>query len=274
MLFASKSYGSDGSQRMKTETIAIATYNLRFGGKAGNRIHWQKVLTALQPDLFFVQETLDPKEYFSEESYPNYQQQTHWTAVHERPWGSAVYAHQGQVTPLESLSPELAGWVTGVTITGFDSLVTPDQTLYAYSVHAPSGRASYVKEVHAILEGICTQVPAGANVVIGGDFNVTVGIRHPSEDLQKSQPRLMARFRRELGLMSCWQMANPNRDLPQTLRWSNDKTQPYHCDGIFAPAHWYRYLEQAEVITGPDWEPLSDHNPVVATLTRVAITNR
>ena len=67
------------------ETIAIATYNLRFGGKAGNRIHWQKVLTELQPALFFVQETLEPKTYFSDESYPHYAQQIHWAAVHKRP---------------------------------------------------------------------------------------------------------------------------------------------------------------------------------------------
>ena len=254
------------------ETIAIATYNLRFGGKAGNRIHWQKVLTELQPALFFVQETLEPKTYFSDESYPHYAQQIHWAAVHKRPWGSAIYTRQGQVTPLEALSPALAGWVTGVKITGFGSPVSPGKTLYAYSVHAPSGRSSYIKEVHAILDGIGTQVTAGADVVIGGDFNLTVGMRHPSEALQKSQPQLMARFRRELGLMSCWQMANPNQNLPQTLRWSNDKTKPYHCDGIFAPAHWYRYLNRTDVIASPDWHPLSDHNPVVATLERLPTT--
>ena len=75
----------------------------------------------------------------------------------------------------------------------------------------------------------------------------------------------MARFQREFGLMNCWQMAHPNQDLVQTLRWSNDKTKPFHCDGIFASAHWYRFLDGAEVISGEDWDRLSDHNPVVAS---------
>ena len=70
---------------------------------------------------------------------------------------------------------------------------------------------------------------------------------------------------REFGLISCWQAANPNRDLPQTLRWSRDQAIPYHCDGIFVPDAWYRYLDQCEVLASPLWEELSDHNPVVAT---------
>jgi hypothetical protein len=44
-----------------------------------------------------------------------------------------------------------------------------------------------------------------------------------------------------------------------------DKVTPYHCDGIFVPAAWYRYLDQREVLASPSWEALSDHNPVVAS---------
>lgn len=61
-------------------------------------------------------------------------------------------------------------------------------------------------------------------------------------------------------------MANPNEDLPQTLRWSRNKTLPYHCDRIFVSASWYRYLDRCEVLDSPTWELLSDHSPVVATL--------
>jgi len=123
----------------------------------------------------------------------------------------------------------------------------------------------HVKQVNLILDLIQGQLPADATVIIGGDFNLTVGFRHPGEQLQKNQPKLMARFQREFGLMNCWQTVHPNQDLPQTLRWSNNKTMPFHCDGIFAPAHWYRYLEAADVISGDEWDSLSDHNPVVAS---------
>ncbi|MEO1352073.1 MAG: endonuclease/exonuclease/phosphatase family protein [Cyanobacteria bacterium J06635_15] len=244
--------------------MRLATYNLRFGGKAGRRIHWQKIFADVQPDIFLVQETLHPREYLP--SYEDEKQQLHWKAVAGRPWGSAVYVRHGQVTPLAPLSAGLAGWVTGVCVTDFSAPSRSGQLIYVYSVHAPSGRSSYVKEVNFILDAIQAQVSNGADVIIGGDFNLTIGFRHPSEALQQNQPKLMARFQREMGLINCWQSANPNQNLPQTLRWSNDPSKPYHCDGLFVPASWYRYLESAEVLSGPDWEPLSDHNPVVATL--------
>jgi endonuclease/exonuclease/phosphatase family metal-dependent hydrolase len=64
--------------------------------------------------------------------------------------------------------------------------------------------------------------------------------------------------------MSCWQAANPNRDLPQTLRWSPNREAKYHCDGMFVPAPWYGNLARSEVLSAPIWDELSDHNPVFA----------
>jgi len=243
----------------------IATYNLRFGGKSGQRIHWQKVLDEFNPDIFLVQETLPPQEYLPNEFYQAAASQFHWAAVHGRPWGSAIYVSKGHVEPLEPLSPEFSGWVTSVKVSDFGWPMAESQSLYIYSVHAPSGRSSYVKEVNRILDAIKAQVPSDSQVIIGGDFNLTVGLRHPSEELQKSQPKLMDRFRQEFGLMNCWQSAHPNQDLPQTLRWSNDKTKPFHCDGIFVPASWLRYLAHAEVLSDENLDELSDHNPVTAS---------
>lgn len=247
--------------------MKIATYNLRSGGKAGNRIHWQKILDEVNPDIFLVQESLHPSMYLPEALYQQQAAQMHWqnVATHER-WGSAIYIRRGKVSPLEPLSKEFAGWVTGVEVTDFGWPLPEGRSLYVFSLHAPSVNSSYVKQVNAILNCIQAQIPGDADVIIDGDFNLTVGFRHPAEQLQQNQPRLMARFQRELGLMNCWQMANPNQDLPQTLRWSSNKALPFHCDGIFVPAYWYPYLDSATVLSGHDWDALSDHNPVVATL--------
>ena len=201
--------------------MRIATYNLRFGGKLGNRVHWQKILEEINPDVFLVQETHSPEHYVSEEITSILKPQISWNAVDGRPWGSAVYVSKGQVTPLETLSSKFFGWVVGVKVEGFGWPISEGQSLYVYSIHAPSIGSSYQKQVNLILDGIEAQLPADAAVIIGGDFNLALGFRHPSEELQQDQPKLMRRFRREFGLMNCWQMANPNRNLPQTLRWSN-----------------------------------------------------
>jgi endonuclease/exonuclease/phosphatase family metal-dependent hydrolase len=104
-----------------------------------------------------------------------------------------------------------------------------------------------------------------ADWVLGGDFNLAVGVRHAGEAVPSDPPWLLRRLRREFNLMSCWQAVHPNRDLAQTLRWSRNPATPYHCDGLFVPAGWYRHLEDCQVITDPSWDRLSDHNPVVAT---------
>ena len=166
--------------------MKIATYNLRFGGKLGNRVHWKKIMEAAGPDIFLVQETLSPEHYFPKDLAADFTRQTHWQAVDGREWGSAVYVRSGQVVPLNPLSPELSGWVTGVKVTGLGWPLLADESLYIYSIHAPSGRSSYVRRVNLILDLIKVQIPVDATVIIGGDFNLTVGFRHPEEKLQKN----------------------------------------------------------------------------------------
>ena len=108
----------------------------------------------------------------------------------------------------------------------------------------------------------------GADVVIGGDFNLVVSQRHQSEERETpgGARKIQARLRDEFGLLNCWQTANPNRPLPQTLRWSNQPDIPYHCDGIFVPVNWGDRLRSCEVISGKLWNSLSDHNPVFAEI--------
>lgn len=113
------------------------------------------------------------------------------------------------------------------------------------------------------------KVVDGGLLVIGGDFNLTVGERLATETMSttKADLAIQARLRDEFGLVNCWQAANPGMALPQTLRWSSDRGEsPFHCDGIFIPSAWSSRLTGCSVLNGEEWKSMSDHNPVVAVL--------
>jgi endonuclease/exonuclease/phosphatase family metal-dependent hydrolase len=242
--------------------LNIACYNLRFGGNANNRVHWQRIFEAAEPVIFLAQEACDPSNYLTHEQATQVRSQLHWSAVTNVRWGSAVLVRRGRIKPIVIAGYE--GYITGVEVRGFGWPLHPRRILRVFSVHVP---APYVRPMHKILDAI--KALPGVNDcdhIIGGDFNLTTGVRHPSEKRQQHNLFLLDRLRKEFNLMNCWQIANPNRDLPQTLRWGRDKTEPYHCDAIFVPAAWYRYLDSCEVLSSPMWDGLSDHNPVVVRL--------
>lgn len=83
--------------------------------------------------------------------------------------------------------------------------------------------------------------------------------------MTKREAAIHARLREEFGLINCWREANPGRPPAQTLRWSGNRTISYHCDGIFVPVQWRARLRSCAVLSGAEWDSLSDHNPVIAT---------
>jgi endonuclease/exonuclease/phosphatase family metal-dependent hydrolase len=239
--------------------MKIATYNLRFGGKKDRRIHWEQIFQTISPDILLAQETCEPNAYIADDGSDNWQEQVHWVAVPGMDWGCAIYAKSGHMTPIV-IPAEFQGAVVGVDLDDFAAVDGKEQSLRVFSIHAPE---PYKKSVNAILDFIADH-SKDRELIIGGDFNLTMGIRHPKE-FEAGDPWLLGRLRKEFNLMSCWQAANPNRDLPQTLRYVKDRSKPFHCDGIFVPAAWYGDLEQSEVLSAPIWDELSDHNPVFAT---------
>ncbi|MGI8767101.1 MAG: hypothetical protein ACR2KM_11430 [Gemmatimonadaceae bacterium] len=153
--------------------------------------------------------------------------------------------------------------------------------LIALSIHAPKGsdtepRDSYVKEVVKILDQIGRRWSADAvDVILAGDFNFrSLGERQAGESVKtiEEEHRALAQFP-TLELVSCWTTAHPGAPLPQTLRWSGDrtvgKTTPYHCDGIFVP-HARAAGVTCEVLRAAEYTRASDHAPVVASLVRPA----
>jgi endonuclease/exonuclease/phosphatase family metal-dependent hydrolase len=240
--------------------MKIAAYNLRAGGRRGARVHWQRLLADFAPEILLMQETHDPASYLEPEVYAANAPRIHWLAAPGRKWGSAVYVRSGRLKPLAL--PCYPGHLVAVEVTGSDWSRTTGRPLRIASLHVP---APYKAPMNEILDHLARLAPTH-DWIIGGDFNLAVGVRHAGEAIQPDPPWLLRRMRREFNLMSCWQAVHPNRDLAQTLRWSGNPSAPYHCDGVFVPAAWYRYLEDCQVVSDASWDVLSDHNPVVVTL--------
>jgi endonuclease/exonuclease/phosphatase family metal-dependent hydrolase len=240
--------------------LILATYNLRSGGTG--RSHWAKILDVFRPDVFLVQETVAPEEHLPPMLFPDVAGRAAWRKAGGRRWGSAVYIERGEPRPIEL--PDFHGHVVGMEVIGAEWPDGSQGSLRVFSIHAPA-RGSYHRAVGQILDMIASHA-GGDEVVIGGDFNIGIGERHASEDrtTPAADLAIQRRLADEFGLVNCWQEANPERPLAQTLRWSNAPTIPYHCDGLFVPRSWLPKLRACEVISSPGWDALSDHNPVVA----------
>ena len=243
----------------------IVCYNLRTGG--AGRSHWREIVARYSPSVLLVQESSPPLEHLSPDSHGEAEENSVWAPAYNskgtRPWGSAVYLPNYKPTPIEL--PSFNGWVVGAEVENWQASPAKSKKTCFFSLHAPSGMGSYQKVVNEILDCLL-EFRIGAEIVIGGDFNLTVGERHESEVRKTSTAdrKIQTRLKDEFGLLNCWQQSNPDEPLPQTLRWASNKVVPYHCDGIFVPKTWETALISCNVISGKLWDGLSDHNPVVA----------
>lgn len=247
-------------RRRQGRPFKVAAYNLLKGGS--KRVHWIKMVEDLGVDLLLVQESYPHHEHLPPHAYPDAGSRSAWEKAGQNGWGSAVFSRTGTVRRVAV--PDFPGWVVGAEISGATWQAGTADSLLAFSVHAPSRGESYHRQVNKLLDEI-KKVAGGREVVIGGDFNLTVS--HwpgPERPTGRQDLAIQARLADEFGLVNCWQAANPDQPLPQTLRWTGDRTTPYHCDGIFVPTGWRNRLESCVVLAGDEWDRLSDHNPVVA----------
>jgi endonuclease/exonuclease/phosphatase family metal-dependent hydrolase len=243
--------------------VKIATYNILKGGS--QRVHWVRMIEDFGVDLLLVQESFPHHNHLPPLLYPDAENRAVWEKVEANRWGSAVFTRTGSVKPVAV--PNFSGWVVGAEISGASWQTGIADPLLAFSVHAPSGAGAYSKVVNKLLDQI-KKVTDGREVVIGGDFNLTVSHWPGSErPTCKHDLAIQERLAEEYGLVNCWQATNPDQPLQQTLRWTNDRSIPFHCDGLFVPKTWKDRLASCVVLAGDEWNRLSDHNPVLATFT-------
>ena len=242
-------------------TICIVAYNFLSGGSGKRSGHWTRLTRSLAPELILGQECRAPEECPDETFRAGDRDALIWRPIQGRRWGSALLSRSGPVEPLAVRG--FNGWVVGggVRCPG----LADGRPLRVFSIHCPAGEHGYIRTMHRILDRIAP-LSAGADLVLGGDFNVVVGYRQVRERrrVSRGEREILERLSGEFGLVSCWQAAHPDRPLAQTLRWTGDPAVPYHCDGIFVPLGWLDRLTSCRVVRGSRWNSLSDHNPVVA----------
>jgi hypothetical protein len=238
-----------------------ATYNLRKGGAA--RTHWATLIEQHAVDLLLLQESYPPDIHLPPLMFPAARERAVWDMVESNGWGSAIFSRDGSLEPIAV--PGFPGWVVGAEISGAAWQSGRSEATCVFSIHAPSRVGSYSKQVNKLLDAI-GQVAAGREIILGGDFNLTISPGLETDrPVSKADRAIQARLADEFQLLNCWRAANLAEPLQQTLRWSSNKTIPYHCDGLFVPRSWQARLQSCCILTGDDWNRLSDHNPVVAT---------
>jgi exonuclease III len=247
-------------QNDSRQTFRIVAYNFLSGGSRNRSGHWARVVRAFAPDLVLAQECRAPRECPGETFRARASDTLLWQPIDGRRWGSGLLCRLGATVPIRI--PEFDGWIVGAEVQA--SGLANGHPLRVFSIHGPAGQHGYIRTMHEILDRIAV-LGAGCDLILGGDFNVVVGYRQPYEKLRVSRGErgILERLSNDFGLVSCWQAANPNRRLAQTLRWTADRSAPYHCDGIFVPSSWLDRLISCRVVRGSRWDALSDHNPVV-----------
>jgi endonuclease/exonuclease/phosphatase family metal-dependent hydrolase len=214
-------------------------------------------------DLLLLQESYSHFEHLPPDRFPLAQRRSVWKCTENNRWGSAVFSNSGRLKALKIL--EFAGWVVGAEIRDATWQVGLCDSILAFSVHAPLRNQSYSKQVNKLLDEI-RRIAKTRQIIVGGDFNLTVSHWGGSErPASKQDLAVQQRLADEFGLFNCWQAANPDQPLHQTLRWTGNRTIPYHCDGLFVPREWKSRLQSCTVLMGEEWNCLSDHNPVIAS---------
>jgi exonuclease III len=237
--------------------MRMVTFNMRNGD---SKLRWRELLQRTQPDVAFVQETKAPATFPPELLDAHDISTAVWVPAPHGKWGTALWTGN---RPLETLA--LAGkswWAAGAIVE------SRGVRFLACSVHlGVAVRGAYIGSANAFLDQL-QELKIDLPMVVGGDWNLTVGERQPDEELtfSKRGMQLLGRMRDEFGLVSGWSLCNPGLPLPQTLRFAKYPELPFHCDGIFVSSGWHQRVRAATVMAGEPWASLSDHRPVIVDM--------
>ncbi len=179
-----------------------------------------------------------------------------------RKWGSWILVRDGKLKAIPVDTFE--GWVCAAEwrrATG---------SVVVASLHSPTSnkshpRKSYVEEASRAVAAIHGASSAARSCVIGGDFNFKLFGPSKASQLKGAAKREVDATLafKKLGFANAWADSHAGAPLPQTLRWSKDKTVPYHCDGLLVRP-FVADRAVCEVLSSEFITRHSDHNALFA----------
>jgi endonuclease/exonuclease/phosphatase family metal-dependent hydrolase len=266
--------------------IRVATYNIHKGVSSIRStprvLALKKAIALFHADLVFLQEVQGKHEKylakFGEESRGHW----HWpeTAQHEYFAGdshhsaygmNAVYDHGHHGNALLSAFPIANQSNHDVSDHAYEQrgilhcvLETPAGQVHCYVVHLGLFESGRGRQTQALIEAVKASAPDGEPVIIAGDFNDwrntlsaklrdKLGVVEVFDELGKSSA-LGGLMR---SLVGGQRKVVPARTFPAALPW-------FRLDRIYVRGF---KVDSAEVLHGTLWAKLSDHAPIVATLT-------
>ncbi|WP_317204354.1 endonuclease/exonuclease/phosphatase family protein [Janthinobacterium sp.] len=267
--------------------IRVATYNIHKGVSAVRglpRVHALKQAIGLfEAEVVFLQEVQGRHDRNAAQFGAESQGHKHWpeTAQHEFFAGAgqhaaygmnAVYDHGHHGNALLSAYPIASSRNHDVSDHAYEQrgilhcvLQTPDAEVHCYVVHLGLFESGRGRQTEALIEAVLASAPAGEPVIIAGDFN----------DWRNN---LSDKLRKALGVVEVFDQRDSRSALGDLVRQMARRPAAAPAPARTFPAAlpWFRLdriyvrgfkVETAQVMHGSLWAKLSDHAPIVASLT-------
>ena len=267
--------------------LRIATYNIHKGVstlRSQPRVHALKqAITGLEADIIFLQEVQGKHDGHAAQFGHRVKESQHWPdqAQHEFLAGeshhsayglNAAYDHGHHGNALLSTFPIASTNNRDVSDHAYERrgilhcvVQAPDCEIHCYVVHLGLFAGSRQRQTEALIAAVSNSAPPGAPVVIAGDFNDWRN--HLSDTL-----------REKLGVTEVFD-GRGKSGLGDLMRQFSGSARPLTPARTFPAAFpWLRLdriyvrgfaVESDEVLHGPLWARLSDHSPILATLSLI-----